>query len=442
MIARRSVLLGAAASFTVSGVGLAQVLAPAGYGAPLGTSPFAPDVFRARRAKVMAALGTGVAVIYGADAAASGAAVQPRFAQDSDFAWLTGIVDEPGAILVLAPTERDHREFLLLPSRNPEIERWDIERLPLGNEIEQRTGFARVLRTTMLGALVTTLTAHSKALRFLGPIVGTNAPVPRPLDLYDKVMQRVPGCTLRDDSALLPSLRIVKEQRELELIRRATAATRAGHLAAMRAVRPGMTERQLTDVLEAAFRAAGGDGLSYDSIVGSGRNAASLHYVRAAGPIADGHLVLIDAAASVGGYACDVTRTFPANGRFTPEQRQTYDLVLAAQDAAVAKLRAGAYYQDLSETAKDVFRKAGRIDDFYHGLGHYVGLDVHDPGDTSRPIPAGAVITVEPGLYVQSAGYGIRIEDLYVVTPNGAERLSTGIPRTAAEIETFMAQRG
>ncbi len=193
-------------------------------------------------------------------------------------------------------------------------------------------------------------------------------------------------------------------------------------------------------MVESAFRAAGGDALSYESIVGAGRNAASLHYTGGEGPIRPGALILIDACASVGGYASDVTRTFPVDGRFTPEQRKDYELVLAAQEAAVAKLRAGAYYEDLSEAAKDVFRRAGRIDDFYHGLGHFVGLRVHDAGDYSKPLPAGAVITIEPGLYVQSANYGIRIEDQYLITATGSERMSSGIPRTVAEIESFMAQ--
>ena len=440
MIHRRHLLAGAAASLTIGRIAPTQIFPPAGHATPLGTSPFPPEVFAERRRRVMEMLKTGVAVIYGADEIATDAAVAPPFVQNGDFAWLTGIVDEPGAILVLAPGERDARETLYLPSRDPELERWDVERLPLGAELERRTGFARVYRTASLGGAVASFAERAKELRYVGPIVSANAPVPRALELYGKVAQRVPGCAIKDDSGLLAAMRVVKEPRELALIRKATDATRRGHLAAMRQVRPGWTEHRLKELVEAEFRAGGGEALSYDSIVGAGRNAASLHYTRGTGEIAAGDLILIDAAASVGGYACDVTRTFPASGRFTPEQRATYDLVLAAQTAAVAKLKAGVYYADLTEVAKDVFRKAGRIDDFYHGLSHYVGLDVHDVGDLSKPIPAGAVITVEPGLYVQSANYGIRIEDLFLVTPTGAERLSTGIPRTADEIEAFMAQ--
>ncbi|MES2302178.1 MAG: aminopeptidase P family protein [Pseudomonadota bacterium] len=437
---RRSLLAGAAASATLSITVRAQVLPPAGFATPSGTLPFPPEVYRERRARLMATLKDGVAVIHGAQRDPTSGPVSPPFYQSGDFAWLTGIVDEPGAVLVLAPAERTYREFLLLPSRDIETERWDMERLPLGSHIEARTGIQRVRRVSGLDAVVTGIAARSRTLHFMGPIASAGSPVPAALDLYSRVMARVPGCTLKDQSALLPALRTVKEPRELDLMRRATAATKAGHLAAMKAVRPGMTERQLTAILEAGFRDGGGEGLSYDSIVATGRNAASLHYAHGNAVIGAQDLVLIDAAASVGTYACDVTRTFPASGRFTPAQRADYELVLAAQDAAAKLLKAGVIHEDMTEAANAVFRKAGRIDEFTHGLGHFVGLDVHDAGDYTKPLPAGAVLTIEPGLYNQQANQGIRIEDLYLVTATGAERLSTGIPRTVDEIEAYMAR--
>jgi len=437
---RRTLLVGAAATTGLSITVRAQILPPAGFATPAGTSPFPPDIYRARRAKLMAALKDGVAVIYGAQRGATSGPVSPPFYQSGDFAWLTGIVDEPGAVLVLAPAERTYREFLLLPSRDIETERWDVERMPLGSQIEARTGIQRVRRISGLDALVTGVAARSRTLHFMGPIASASSPVPPALDLYGRVMARVPGCEIKDQSALLPALRTVKEPGELLLMRRATAATKAGHLAAMKAVRPGMTERELTAILETGFRTGGGEGLSYDSIVATGRNAASLHYAHGNSVIGARDLVLIDAAASVGTYACDVTRTFPASGKFTAQQRADYELVLAAQDAAAALLKAGVIHEDMTEAANVVFRKAGRIDEFTHGLGHFVGLDVHDAGDYTKPLPAGAVLTIEPGLYNQQLNQGIRIEDIYLVTATGAERLSTGIPRTVAEIEAFMAR--
>lgn len=437
---RRILLTGTAASFALSITPRAQVLPPAGFATPSGTFPFSADVYRDRRAKLMATLKDGVAVIYGGQRDPTSGPVSPPFYQSGDFAWLTGIVDEPGAVLVLAPAERTYREFLLLPSRDIETERWDVERLPLGSQIEARTGIQRVRRVSSLDALVTAVAVRSRTLHFMGPISSASAPVPSALDLYSRVMARVPGCTLKDQSALLPALRVIKEPRELDLMRKATAATRAGHLAAMKAVRPGMTERQLTAILETGFRDGGGEGLSYDSIVATGRNAASLHYAHGNATIGANDLILIDAAASVGTYACDVTRTFPASGKFTAQQRADYELVLAAQEAAAKMLKPGVIHEDMTEAANAVFRKAGRIDEFTHGLGHFVGLDVHDAGDYTKPLPVGAVLTIEPGLYNQQGNQGIRIEDLYLISANGAERLSTGIPRTVSEIEAFMAR--
>lgn len=444
LLGRRELLTGMVSAAALPPTGAAaQVMPGPGFATPIGTSPFAPEVYRARRAQVMAQLKTGLAVIYGAVPPPSvDNVIAAPFQQNGDFAWLTGIRDEPGAILILAPAEADVQEWLLLPSRNVEAERWDVERLPLGSIMEQRTGVQRVLRSGALGGLATMLASRGKDLHFLGPIVSADAPPPPVLELYGKIAGRVPGTSIRDHSGLLTALRTVKEPRELDLMRKSMAATRAGHMAAMRAVKPGMTERDLGRVLEAAFAAAGGTGLAYSSIVGAGRNAASLHYVQQTGPIRDGDLVLIDAAASVDGYSCDVTRTFPANGRFTAPQRKLHDLVLSAQAAAETKLKAGVMFHELEAAAKDVFRRAGMIDAFVHGLGHYVGLDVHDAFDRSKPIPAGAVITIEPGLYVQAENYGIRIEDQYLVTATASERMSAGIPRSAAEIEAFMRGGG
>jgi Xaa-Pro aminopeptidase len=341
---------------------------------------------------------------------------------------------------MLAPAEREWREVLFLRPREPEQERWDIERLPLGSELERRTGFDKVRRISALGALATTAAGHNKDLHYLGAYAAPNAPIPPELELYGKIAQRVPGARTIDRADLLVSMRVAKEPREIEMTRKAMAATKRGHMAAMRQVRPDWTELRLKQVLEAEFFAGGGEALSYDSIVGAGRNAASLHYVGGQGPIRAGEMILIDAAAKVGGYTTDVTRTFPVTGTFSEEQKRLYALVLEAQEAAAKKLKAGVYYEELSEAAKAVFRRAGVIDEFYHGLGHFIGLNVHDVGDMTKPLVPGAIVTIEPGLYNQAANYGIRIEDDYLVTATGFERLSEGIPRTIAEIEGFMKE--
>jgi Xaa-Pro aminopeptidase len=236
-------------------------------------------------------------------------------------------------------------------------------------------------------------------------------------------------------------MRLVKEPRELERMRRAIAATERGMRAAMRAARPGMREFELKAIIESEFRAAGARRLAFPSIVGVARNAAIAHYMGGDNEIRAGDLILADIGAEFESYAADITRTFPVDGRFTPEQRRIYETVLRAQEAAAGQLRAGAVYEDLERTATNVIEAAGHRDAFWHGLGHFVGLDVHDVGDTAQPLPAGAVLTIEPGIYLPERNFGIRIEDEYLVTAAGNEHLSRAIPRSAAEIEAAMAAR-
>ena len=405
------------------------------YGSPAGTRPFGPEVYRERRQRLMQQMKGGIAVIYGAATLDTSNPVAGMGRQISDFAYLTGIVDEPGAALILAPAERRFKEVLFLPNRNPEMERWEGERLPLGGALRERTGFEKVMRSGALGGTAVAMASRSKTLNYLGPLVGPDSPAPRELDLYGKIAARVPGTSISDQSGLIAAMRVVKEARELALIRKSIAATERGLRAGMAAARPGMTERQLANIIDSEFRAAGAQGLAFPSIVGVGRSSAVLHYTGRDGVIRAGDMVLCDVGAEVDFYASDVTRTFPVDGSFTAEQRSVYETVLAAQDAAAAQLRPGAIYEDINETARDVIRRAGKLDDFIHGLGHFVGLDVHDAGDYAKPIPAGAVITIEPGIYQPQRGFGVRIEDDYLVTPGGNEKMSRAIPFRPADVE-------
>lgn len=436
MIERRALLgAGAAATAALLMPGRAvAVLQERGFGSPAGTSPFPPEVYRERRQRLMAQMKSGVAVVHGAASVDQSA---PVAAQNSDFSYLTGIQDEAGAALVLAPAERTHREFLFLASRDPEVERYEGVRLPLNQSLRERTGFERLGRANRLGATVVDLASRSGELHYLGPLASPEAPVPPALELYGKVAARVPGSRIVNSHNLIRRMRMVKEPRELALIREAIAATERGLRAGIRAARPGMREFELRNIIEAEFRAAGARGLAFPSIVGTGPNSAVLHYTGSDSVIRAGDLILCDVGAAVGGYAADITRTFPVDGRFTAEQRRVYDIVLKAQDAALADLRAGAVYEDVQESARNVIRGAGHIDDFWHGLGHFVGLEVHDAGIYAEPLPAGAVVTVEPGIYLPQRGFGIRIEDDYLVTARGHEHLSRGVPRRAEDIEAL-----
>jgi Xaa-Pro aminopeptidase len=374
----------------------------------------------------------GVAVIYSATSFEGEG-------QDPDFLYLTGIVDEIGAALVLAPVERTHKEVLYLANRDPESERYEGERLPLSAAIEQRTGIARSRRTSHLGSQITGIAARAPHLHYVGPLTSLSAPVPRVLEFYRNITARVPGASIENSAGMIAWMREAKEPREIDLMRRAAAATEAGHRAAMRQARVGMHEYDVKDIIENAFRAEGARGLAFPSIVGAGRNSAVLHYPLDTNTIQQGDMVLCDLGARYDYYCADITRTFPISGRFSDEQRQIYELVLRAQEAAMRVLRAGAYYEDLQREADRVFREAGMIDAFWHGLGHFVGLEVHDAGDYSRPLPVGAVVTIEPGLYLPDRGFGVRIEDEYLVTRSGYEHLSRTVPRTVDEVEAWMA---
>ncbi len=441
MLDRRTFIALAAASGVMSSRSLGQPQGARRYGYPAGTRPFAPEVYRERRRRLMERMKTGVAVVYGPATVDRSATVAPIDRPGTDFLYLTGIADEGGGALLLAPRERTHREFLFLPNVDPEHDRWEGTRLLLGGELRARTGFEKISRIGALGPLLAQVAARSGELRYIGPLASPDAAVPRELDLYGRVIARVPGTRIVNNHGLVHAMRLVKEPRELELMRRAIAATDRGMRAAMRAARPGMREFELKNIIESEFRAAGARGLAFPSIVGVARNSAVLHYMSGDTVIQPGDMILADIGAEYDLYAADITRTFPVDGRFSAEQRRVYETVLAAQDAAARKLRAGSVYEDLQQAATDVIEAAGHRDDFWHGLGHFVGLDVHDVGDTAQPLPAGAVLTIEPGIYLPSREFGVRIEDEYLVTATGNEHLSRSVPRTVAEIEAAMAGR-
>lgn len=242
-------------------------------------------------------------------------------------------------------------------------------------------------------------------------------------------------------------LRVVKSPAELALIRWSSDATNKAHLLTMKACRPGVNEGALQKIIEDKFRAEGCDGLGFASIVGSGKNGTVLHYKENKDPIPPASVVVCDIGASTRGYVTDITRTLPTSGKFTDEHRKAYQCVLDAQKAAESILKPGVTWAELSKASEAVFEERGMTDWSYahssegsvrHGLGHHVGLSVHDYG-IRGPMEPGMVITIEPGYYNKKQGYGIRIEDIYIVTKDGFERLSSAPPREIDEIEKLMA---
>lgn len=394
----------------------------------------APAVYAARRAALMKEMGEGVAVIY-----ANGEEDGDGYRQGSDFYYLTGVV-ESGAVLVLAPKERTYREFLLLPNRDPEAERWTGERESIGEALRARYGFEKIARTSRLLDLMLALAGRSPTLWqvSLPTAEGKGAD----LELYAKVTARIPGIALKTLGWTLARQRSAHSDEELALMQHAVRISEAGFEAAAAQIHPGGFEGAVEADAERVWKSAGARRPAYPSIVGSGPNSTILHYPRSERVMKDGELLLIDMAAEYAHYAADITRTFPVNGHFSAEQRKVYELVLKAQQAAFAAARPGVYMEDLDAIARKVIREAGYGDYFIHGLGHFVGLDVHDAGDYQQPLAAGMVITLEPGIYIPERNLGVRIEDDVVITAQGARFLSDGVPREPAEVEQWLAAHG
>ena len=399
-----------------------------------------PSVYKARRAAVMAEMAGGVAVLYGKTASGAGV-VNGQFIQESNFYYLTGI-SESGAALILAPGESIYKEILYLQPRNPEYEDWNGRRPPLGDALEERLGFEEVRRTSRLPADVSAMLQRSKKAVFLGPIVSAAASVPSGLSLIRDAQKRVPESSLVNMAELIPELRRIKSVQEIAQIQRAIDITGEGIVAAMQAVQPGMLEFQLQSIVEHSYKTAGAQFLGFSTILAAGPNATVLHYQGNDRPIQNSGLVLIDTGAAWQHYSADISRTFPVNGKFSAREKELYELVLKAANAAIKNVRVGAsYYEDVHLVAKAVLDEAGYGEYFIHGTGHFVGLDVHDAGDYDKPLKAGVVITVEPGIYIPEEGIGIRIEDDVLVTKKGPRVLSRDIPRTVEEIEALMAAK-
>jgi Xaa-Pro aminopeptidase len=391
-----------------------------------------PAIYRERQARVMKELGGCTAAL-----AAQGdpVGVTEDYRQDSDFLWLTG-VNEKGGWLVLHPKGKFIKTTLYLRPRDPEAERWTGPRDPLSPGLKDTFGVDAVRRGKGDRALLE-LGQEAGCLAILAP--------PSLKDDRDDVAAlrqaaAALGVNLVFKRQLLERLREAHGPEELALMEQAIAITRKGHEAAARATVPGISERDVQTQLEYAFFSAGATGLSYSSIVGSGENGAVLHWDQNSRMLRDGDLVVVDAAAEYGRYAADVTRTFPVSGRFSEEQAKAYRAVYQAQEDIFATIRAGATMQDLQRAAENSLRKAGYLDKFIHGFGHFVGLDVHDAGSYLGPLPAGAVITVEPGVYLPERGFGVRIEDEVLVTEHGYRVLTTAFPRKLEDVERWVQE--
>ncbi|MBN1359747.1 MAG: aminopeptidase P family protein [Sedimentisphaerales bacterium] len=386
-----------------------------------------------RREALMRSLGEGIAVLY-----SQGSRTETGYRADANFWYLTG-VDEPGAMLVLAP-QQAIRQILLLPPRDLDRERYTGRRPPLSESLRRTLGFDEVLRTTALDATILRCVKHATELHLISNLAGPSAPVPPDLELYRDITARVPEVTIKNSSHLLETMRAVKSAEEVAAIERAIQVTCQGITELLAEVRPGVTEYQLDGVLENSFKQQGAQHMAFGPIVGAGEEATVLHYQTRYRTLEAGQLLLLDVGAEWDHYAADISRTIPVDGRFTPEQAVVYDLVLRAQNAAIKHIRPGVTLKEIDDIARDIICEAGY--EFAHHISHLVGLDVHDQDvlDLGLVLKPGMVITVEPGVYLPDQKLGVRIEDDVLVTETGCRVLSDQIPRERKDVETWMAR--
>jgi len=429
---------------------------------------FDPALYGARRARLARSLQDGVAVIPTAPERVRNRDTHFPYRFDSHFYYLTGFA-EPEAVVVIVAGEKP-RSLLFCREKNAEREIWDGFRFGPA-AAQTRFGFDEAYPIAELDARLADLLADQPALHF--PVGADPAWDARAMAWLNAVRARARSGVaapdrVHDVRSLIDEMRILKDDSEIGLMRRAAAISAAAHRRAIRAASPGRFEYELEAELLYEFRRGGAQFPAYWPIVAGGANACVLHYVSNADVLRDGDLVLIDAGCELGGYAADITRTFPVGARFSGAQRAVYDLVLAAQAAAIDKLRPGNAWNEPHDAAVRVLAQgmldlkllAGSLNEvleketykrFYmHRTGHWLGLDVHDAGDYKRggkwrPLQPGMVLTVEPGLYITAAddvpealrGIGIRIEDDALVTADGCEILTAETPKGIAEIEAL-----
>ncbi len=435
-----------------------------------------PQLFaRRRRALLEKMEGDAIAIIPAAPHLVRNRDVEYPYHPDSDFYYLTGFA-EPDAVLVLKKVGRKRSWMLFCQERDPEMEQWVGERLGTERAMSQ-LGATRSWTINAWEEQLSELLSGVENLYFnVGAGHAVEAALLKQLNQFrqrNRAGVRFPQ-SLHLVDPLLHELRLIKSREELQCMRRAAEITAEAHRHAMRQCTPGMVEQQLEGEILHSFSRQGSRTVAYDSIVAGGNNACTLHYIRNSDRLQEGDLVLIDAGVEWQGYAADITRTFPVNGKFSAPQRQLYEIVLAAQQAAIRQIQPGKRWDAAHRAAVraitrgllelkilkgdlNTLIKEERYKPFYmHQTGHWLGMDVHDVGAYKvdgkwRVLEPGMVMTVEPGLYIPQEmkgvarkwqGIGIRIEDDVVVTDEGCEILTAAAPKTVEEIERWMGGEG
>src|SRR5438876_5810752 len=381
------------------------------------------------------------------------------FEQEENFYYLTGHNEEGAGLLILPPTKvggpaSGPRETLFLPAKNPQKEKWNGVRMsPSDPGIEARTGFASVKQfDTDFRSTVENLAKTNLTLYTILPYQKELGGYPHEKEVVDWLQLAAPQAKLKDVRAQIGAMRQIKSPGELAFLKEAIDLSLDSHLEAMKLTHPGLYEYQVAAKMVEVHAWGGSDAEGYAPIVGAGPNSTALHYDKLSRKIEDGDIVVMDVGAQYSGYSADITRTIPANGKFTPRQREIYDIVLGAQNAAIAAIKPGAVfcrdekdglfniaYNYINTHGKDLHGKSlGQY--FIHGLGHGIGLDVHDPGAPCKPLAPGMVVTIEPGIYIPEENLGVRIEDDFLITESGVKFLSEKLPRDPDTVEKIMAE--
>ncbi|MBO0352337.1 aminopeptidase P N-terminal domain-containing protein [Phormidium pseudopriestleyi FRX01] len=424
--------------------------------------------YQQRRQALMEKIGTGTAIFRSAPMAVMHNDVEYTFRQDSDFYYLTGF-NEPNAVAVFAPHHEEHQFVLFVQPKDPEKEVWTGYRMGVEGA-KERYGVDEAYPISELEEKLPQYLIKADRLYYhFGRDQGFNQKI---LTHWQRLMRTYPKrgtgpIAIQDSGTILHPLRLVKSPAELQLMRKAAEISVKAHIHAQEFAQPGRYEYEIQAEMEHLFRLQGGNGFAYPSIVASGGNSCILHYIENDRQLQENDLLLIDAGCAYGYYNADITRTFPVSGVFTPEQQTIYDIVLEAQKQATAQVQPGNPYSKIHETAVRVLVEGlmeigllnGDIEEiikeekykpFYmHRTGHWLGLDVHDVGvyqngEDPQNLQPGNVLTVEPGIYIGLEtkpvegqpeipdcwrGIGVRIEDDVLVTPDGHEVLTEGVPK-------------
>ena len=376
------------------------------------------------------------------------------FRQNDDFYYLTGWA-EPGAALVVSPASDSHAytEVLFLPQHNLTQEKWTGPKLgPENPDAARITGFDRVQPLDKIHDELSQILPQPRALIYTD--TGEGSPSTGPREWLRRTNSFPNYTSWADSRPLIARLRMVKDAGELGLITHATDASEAGHRAALKAIHPGVTEREIASLIVYEYSKRGCERSAYAPIVGSGLYSTVLHYSEDSGTMQSGDVVVMDVGGEYSMYATDITRTAPVNGKFSQRQREIYDLVLQAQEAAIKAFQAGHSKltgngpDSLYKVAMDYINAHGKDlhgqplgKYFIHGLGHHVGLNVHDASDPTVALERGMVFTLEPGIYIPEEKLGVRIEDMFYIDQNGKlVMLTHDLPRTADEVEKAMAK--